>query len=337
MANGGLGTRKVSAIIPSWNRADLLRNLLPNLYAQSRPPDQILVIDNGSTDDSVAVARELGAEVMCLKTNRGFAAAVNEGIGRAAGEWLLILNNDVILAQNWLEVLLEAVEKEGVWFAAGKLLDYRDSTIIDGTWDLISRAAYAWRCGYGRPDSPLWSERRSISFAPMTAAIFHRSVFEQIGLLETRFESYYEDVDFGLRCATSALVGIYEPRAVARHMGKSTLGKTSYRVMYLTARNQLFVVAKHYSGQTLRRFAWAILVGQLLGVAAAAKHGHLIAAVRGKRDALQQWKVFRNEFSSTSATVESVLEQSEREICNLQKKIGFDLYWKLYFSLTGGC
>jgi GT2 family glycosyltransferase len=238
---------KVSVIIPSWNRADLLRDLLPNLRNQTRPPDQILVIDNGSEDSSAATARELGAEVVSLTTNRGFAAAVNEGIARAAFEWLLILNNDVVLASNWLEILLEGVQREGAWFAAGKLLDYGNSTVIDGTWDLVSRAAYAWRCGYGRPDSPVWSVRKKIFFAPMTAALYHRTVFEKVGLLETRFESYYEDVDFGVRCAVAGLGGVYEPNAVARHMGKATLGKTSDRVMYLTARNQVYLLAKHYS------------------------------------------------------------------------------------------
>ena len=329
-------TAKVSAIIPSWNRADLVRNILPNLFSQTRPPNQILVIDNGSTDDTATVAREMGAEVVRLETNRGFAAAVNEGVRRAAGEWLLILNNDVVLARDWLEVLLEGVQLEGVWFGAGKLVDHRDSTIIDGTWDLVSRAAYAWRCGYGRPDAPIWSVRKRISFAPMTAAIFHRSVFEQIGFLETRFESYYEDVDFGVRCAIAGLAGVYEPRAVARHIGKATLGKSSYRVMYLTARNQVFIVAKYYSRQTLLRFGWAILVGQVLGVAAAAKHGHLVAALRGKWDGLQQWRLFRNQLSKNPDKVELALAESEREICNIQKEIGFDLYWKLYFSLTGG-
>lgn len=327
---------KVSVIIPSWNRADLLRNLLPNLRAQTRPPEQILVVDNGSSDASAATAKELGAEVVSLGVNRGFAAAVNEGVRRAAAEWLLILNNDVELAPDWIEVQLEGVQREKVWFAAGKLLDYGDSTVIDGTWDLVSRAAYAWRCGYGRPDSPIWSVRKRIFFAPMTAALFHREVFERVGLLETRFESYYEDVDFGVRCAIAGLQGIYEPSAVARHMGKATLGKSSYRVMYLTARNQVFLLAKHYSGETLRRFWWAILVGQLLGVAAAAKHGQLISALRGKWDGLRGWNEFRRELSHAPARVESALAESEQAICSLQKEIGFDPYWRLYFGLTGG-
>jgi GT2 family glycosyltransferase len=261
--------------------------------------------------------------------------AVNEGISKATGEWMLILNNDVILETNWLETLLESARQDDVSFVAGKLLDHSDSKIIDGSWDLVSRAAYAWRCGYGRPDSTLWSTRRRISFAPMTAAMFHRHVFEKIGTVETRFESYYEDVDFGVRCALAGLEGIYEPKAVARHMGKATLGKASYRVMYLTARNQVLLLAKHYPMRTILRFAWPILVGQTLAVIAAAKHGHLWAAVRGKWDGLRLWRTFRKSLGQDRRAVESTFYASEQTIRNLQREIGFDPYWRLYFSLIG--
>jgi GT2 family glycosyltransferase len=323
----------VSAIIPTWNRADLLRSLLLNLGAQTRPPDQVIVVDNGSADATQLVARGFRADLAVFPENRGFAAAVNEGIGRAKGEWLLILNNDLVLEPEWLERLLASAEEEKVLFAAGKLLRMDDVQTLDGSWDLVSRAAYAWRCGYGRPDGMVWSVRRKISLAPMTAALFHRRVFEEVGLLETRFESYYEDVDFGVRCALAGLQGVYEPAAVAMHMGKSTFGRRDSRVMFLTARNQVLLLAKHYPAETLRRFAWPILVGQTLAVLAAAKQGHLLAALQGKWDGLRQWSAFRGEVKPRSA-IETAVSESELEIRKLQKQIGFDLYWRFYFGLV---
>ncbi len=323
----------VSAIIPTWNRADLLRSILANLGSQTRPPDQVIVVDNGSTDATQLVAREFGTDLAVFPENRGFAAAVNEGIRRASGEWVLIVNNDVVLAPEWLERLLGTAEQENVSFAAGKLLRMDDVEVLDGSWDLVSRAAYAWRCGYGRMDGAVWSVRRKIALAPMTAALFNRRVFEQIGMLETRFESYYEDVDFGVRCALAGLEGIYEPAAVAIHMGKSTLGKHDWRVMFLTARNQVLLLAKHYPAETVRRFAWPIFVGQILAVLAAAKKGHLLAALRGKWEGLRQWSAFRGEVKPRSA-IEAAVEESEREIRRLQKQIGFDLYWRFYFGLV---
>jgi GT2 family glycosyltransferase len=334
---------RVSAIIPTWNRADLLQSIVTNLRAQTRPPDQIVVVDNGSEDATQVVARELGTDLVVLPDNRGFAAAVNEGIRQAKGDWLLIVNNDVLLEPAWIERMHAALELENVAFGTGKLLQKDNRAMLDGSWDLVSRAAYAWRCGWGRRDGAIWSIRRKIWFAPMTAAIFHRQVFERVGLLETRFESYYEDVDFGVRCALRGLEGIYEPGAVAVHIGKATFGKHSPRVMYLSARNQVLLLAKHYPPQTLRRFAWPILVGQTLSLFVAAKHFRFFTAIRGKWDGIRQWSAFRKEmqadsdsktFAELTKAIEAAFSESELEIRNLQRQIGFDIYWRLYFGLV---
>jgi len=331
----------VSAIIPTYNRADLVQSIVTNLRAQSRPPDQIIVVDNGSQDGTQILARELGADLIVFPENRGFAVAVNEGIRQASGDWLLIVNNDVVLEPGWIDRLLLAAQQENVLFAIGKLLRKDDLKTLDGSWDLVSRAAYAWRCGYGHRDGAIWSIRRKVFFPPMTAALFHRQVFERVGLLETRFESYYEDVDFGVRCALAGLEGIYEPAAVAVHIGKATFGKNGARIMYLSARNQVLLLAKHYPARTLRRFAWPILVGQILSLMAAAKQGHFFAALRGKWHGLRQWSTFRKEIDAAPDArlpaidaIEAAFSESELEIRRLQRQIGFDSYWRLYFSLV---
>ncbi len=325
----------VSAVIPTWNRADLLRTIIENLQAQSEPPSQIIIVDNGSRDNSCDVARRFGVDLLTFPENRGFAVAVNEGIKHATGDWVFIVNNDVVLQRDWLAKALQTAREENAAFVVGKLLRPDGKNEIDGSWDLVSRAAYAWRSGYGKPDGPVWSTRRRVYSSPMTAALFHRSVFDGIGLLETRFESYYEDVDFGIRCALAGLSGVYEPAAVATHMSKTTLGKSSYRVYFLSARNQVLILAKYYSVKTLLRFAWPILVGQFLALLAAAKQKNLIAALRGKWAALKLWRHFRTITDVGSRReIEAAFRYSEREIQTLQRQVGFDPYWKLYFSLV---
>src|SRR5665213_2216720 len=165
-----------TAVIPTWNRRDLLLNLFESLAAQTRRFDEIIVVDNGSTDDSAELAERAGAKVLRLGRNMGFAAAVNRGIEEAAdADWVAILNNDVTFAPDWLEKLLAA--DEGAWFATGKILQAADHTRVDGTFDELSRGACASRCGSGKPDGPLWNQARQIRFAPMTAAIFRRQLF----------------------------------------------------------------------------------------------------------------------------------------------------------------
>lgn len=325
----------ISVVIPTWNRADLLRSVLANLEEQTKRPDEVVVVDNGSRDSSVGIARSYGARIIAYPENRGFAVAVNDGIRQSTGDWILILNNDVVLQPDWIERLTASVWNGNSSFGVGKLLRPDGSDEIDGSWDLISRAAYAWRCGYGKKDGSVWSSRRTIHFAPMTAALFSRKVFESVGLLETRFESYYEDVDFGVRCALAGVTGTYEPAAVATHMSKTTLGKSSNRVYFLSGRNQVLILAKYYSPRTLLRFAWPILVGQCLSLLAAAKQRNFWAALRGKWAAIRRWRAFRPKAApSWERQVESTFLGSEREIRNLQTQVGFDPYWRLYFSLV---
>src|SRR5712691_8143348 len=96
---------KVAAVIPHWNRRDLLRALLDNLRRQTRGFDEIIVADNGSSDDSAEVALRAGARLVRLGANLGFAAAVNRGVAATDAEWVAILNNDVTLEAGWLAAL----------------------------------------------------------------------------------------------------------------------------------------------------------------------------------------------------------------------------------------
>ncbi len=326
---------RVSVVIPTWNRADLLRSILTNLHQQTRVPDEILVVDNGSQDDTPAVVREFADHYIRFAVNRGFAVAVNEGIRQGSHEWIFIVNNDVVLQPDWLETAMRSAAGSNASFIVGKLLRPDESGELDGSWDLISRGSYAWRCGYGKRDSAVWSTPRRVHFAPFTAALFHRRVFDTVGLLDTSFESYYEDVDLGLRCALAGIEGRYEPAAIATHMSKTTLGRSSNRVYFLTARNQLYILAKHFAPSTLWRFAWPILVGQSLSLVAAARQRNLWAALRGKWTGILHWSRFRKSASDfPPAHVQATLLESEMEIRSLQQQVGFDAYWKAYFSLV---
>src|SRR5947209_496399 len=202
-----------SAVIPNWNGSANLRVVLRSLHAQTQRLKEILVVDNGSRDDSVAVATQAGARVISLDSNYGFAAGVNRGIQAATGEWIAVINNDVELSPSWLASLIPVMPD--AWFATGKLLSAPGR--IDGTYDAICRGGCSWRCGSGRADGDVWNKTKPIQFAPFTAAVFRRELFRRVGLLDEDYVSYLEDIDFGLRCAAAGLSGRYMPGAVAYH------------------------------------------------------------------------------------------------------------------------
>jgi GT2 family glycosyltransferase len=320
----------VSVIIPTWNQSRLVASVLDNLRRQTIAPAEVLIVDNGSTDDTMSVAERKGARVVALSQNRGFAGAVNAGIMESRFDWLLLLNNDVDLNPDWLETAINTAREESAHFVVGKLLQARSPERLDGTWDLVSRAGCAWRCGWNAPDGDLWNKRRPVHFGSFTALLIQRSVFNTIGLLDTRYDSYYEDVDFGIRCALAGFSGVYEPGAVGRHLGSGTLG-TGARSTYLVSRNQVLLAAKF---GLARLSLWRVLLGQTLFLLSRVKQRTLGAAVKGKWDGLRLSRSW-HRYEPDLERIREMLEESEADIGWFQKLIGFDLSWKLYFALCG--
>ena len=282
-----------SVVIPNWNGSRRLKTLLKQLPQQTSPIAEVLVVDNGSEDDSVEVAASLGARVIRFERNLGFGAAVNRGVKECTSSFVAILNNDVRLQPDWLARLVAQVEVPGVWFATGKLLTANRECTIDGSFDAISRGACSWRCGHGRADGPVWNQPRTIFFPPFTALVMKTELFSRLGGLDERLESYLEDVDFGLRCASQGYSGSYVPGAVAWHEGSATLGAWNPRTVRQIARNQLLLVAKHYPIGFVWKYGWPIALGQLLWGIVALRHGAGTAWLRGKMEGLLLFRQFR--------------------------------------------
>jgi len=327
----------ISAIVPVWNGRELLLRLLDSLDAQTQPVGELLVVDNGSADGAPEAARQRGARVIAMGRNAGFAEAVNRGIAESRGEWLAVLNSDVVMAPDYLAKLLAAAEAGGAWFATGKILAAVSDDRIDGTFDVMCRGGTSWRVGSGRLDGAAFSAGRQIWSPPFTAVLLRTEIFRRAGLLENRFESYLEDVEFGLRCAARKLAGIYVPGALAWHQGSAALGRWHPETVRRMARNQLFLVARHYPGRLLRRWFWAMAVAQILWGGLALRHGAVIGWLRGVLQGLRNFGSARKSCTPFDAKVlDSLLRSNERLIRDLQTSTGFDSYWRLYFLLTGG-
>jgi GT2 family glycosyltransferase len=327
----------IAAVVPVWNGRDLVGRLIATVQLQTQPASELIVIDNGSTDGAPELARQCGARVIAMGRNAGFAAAANRGIRESRAEWIAVLNSDVELAPDYFATLVGASAAANVWFATGKILSTSSPGRIDGTFDAVCRGGTAWRVGAGRPDGAAFAGPRLIASAPWTAALFRAELFRRVGLLEERFESYLEDVDFGMRCAAQGIGGIYDPAAVAWHRGSATLGRWHPETVRRIARNQIFLLARHYPAPLLTRWIWPILVAQGLWGALAARHGAGLAWLRGVTQGIRGFSDMRR----IGAPIETkvllrLLRSEERIIRETQASTGYDAYWRLYYLLTAG-
>ncbi len=285
-----------------WNRADLTRQCVESLRAQTVPFDRIVVVDDGSTEPYA------GPDVIRLPNNAGFAAAVNAGWKAAETTHVAVVNNDVRLDPHWLEQLLGA----GGWFATGKL--YGPTGLLDGTFDLLSRGGFPWRAGHGKPDGPRWNEPREIAMASFTAVLLRTELRERIGYLDEEFGTYLEDVEFGVRCRKAGLGGQYVPSATGVHEGSATVGAWSEFAARQMATNQARLVAKHWGG----RDRWAVGVGRVLWRMLARRNGRTVT-----------FPAFPTTPSEPFATDDSL-------IAALQQDTGMDTFWRWYFRLVRG-
>ena len=328
-------TAPVSIVIPIHNGCELLETLLQSISRQSVAPLEVIVVDNGSTDGAPDAARGAGARVISMGRNAGFAAAVNRGIQGALAEYIALINADVVLDSGWLETLWKGACAAGADFVTGRILQAGNEDIVDGSYDLICRGGCSWRAGAGRPVNALPASPESMQLCSATAALFRAELFHDVGMFEEVFESYLEDVDFGLRCAAAGRKGSYFPDAVCRHRGSATLGRWHPRVVRLIARNQIFLIARHYPSELIRKWRWPILVAHILWGGLAVRHGCGFAWLRGKAEGLWRFASVRRG-TIPSPSLEQVITGSEQRIHRLQSETGFDAYWKMYFRLVGG-
>lgn len=317
----------ISAVVPVWNGRALFERLLDTLDAQTLRAEEVIAVDNGSTDGAAEMAAARGCRVIAMGRNAGFAAAVNRGIEAARGDWIALLNTDVELAPDYFERLTAT----GAAFATGMIFDARNPGLLDATFDLTCRGGTTWRAGSGRAPDRVTSDGLGISSAPWTAVLFRAEVFREVGLLETAFESYLEDVDFGLRCAAKGIFGEYSTATKALHHGSASLGRWHPETVRRIARNQLLIAARHLPGSAW----WPAVVAQTLWGGVALRHGRGLAWLRGIIEGLRRFGAARRESYREDPHVLERLRKNERLIREMQSLAGFDLYWRLYFLFTG--
>lgn len=334
-------SRKVSVVIPTWQRSDLLRRGLESLRRQSFSDFTIVLVSNGAGSWVNELAQEFVCALLSFPQNRGFAAAVNAGIAATPSPYVALLNDDVELDRAWLERTTSLLdERPDLAFCCGKIYQ-ADGTWLDNVGDALSLGGSAWRLGFGRKDSSEFALARPLFAISGTAALFRRTVFEQLGALDEDFFAYLEDMDFSLRALRAGCRGLYLPQAICRHWGSATLGgPDSPTVFRLLTRNQLFLLAKHYPWPLLfrlgPRIAWAQLLWALMAIRKNRLKAYLVGVIQFLRllpRAIRKRRPWRrDEWQAFWAA----LKESENEIYTdvlARERNSPDRFWRLYFFL----
>jgi GT2 family glycosyltransferase len=240
----------VSIVIVTWNSAKYLPCCIESLRHQTLTDFEVIVIDNGSVDDSMANLEEnwpiLNLHVKRLPNNLGFAAANNIGARLARGQWLALLNADAFPEPDWLEKLIEATEDYPDYSSfASRQIQANDPELLDGTGDSYHVSGVAWRRNINYPVNQYGLSIEEIFTPCAAAALYLRDAFLEVGGFDEDFFSYFEDVDLGFRLRLHGYRALFVPGAVVHHVGSTTFGINSDFSLYHSHRNLVWTFFKN--------------------------------------------------------------------------------------------
>lgn len=267
---------EVALIILNWNNAGDTLQCLASLAHLTYPHYESIVVDNGSTDDSVRQIRAAYPSIRLIETgaNLGYAGGNNVGIRYAleqGAQYICILNNDVTVAPDFLEPLLSVLETNPTIGVVTPLLAEMDRP--EQIWAL--GASVNQRNGtverlHAGEDVSQWRGQPSfaVDAASGAALLVKREVFETVGLMDKDFFLYYEETDWCLQVQRAGYRIMAIPDSVVLHKVSAALGETSPVIDYYMLRNHLRFVARHWSGWARWRLLGSIVLRNLATIAA---------------------------------------------------------------------
>jgi len=263
----------VSFIIPSLNGKRLLKKCLESVFTaaeNAKVRAEVIVVDNGSKENikyqisNIKNAnKKLRIALIQNKKNLGFAKAVNQGIGEIEKlrnyeinqlfeDFVVVLNNDITLEQNWLGELLKTIKKnDKIGAIQGRNLT-ADGKKIEGTGLIYFLNGGCLNRGNGEiNDRKRYNKEEEVFGVSAAASLYRLSALEEVGYFDDDFFAFEEDIDLSLRLKASGFKSFYNPRAIAYHIGGATVNKMGNLRARMDAKNWIYIIIKNYPLRTL--------------------------------------------------------------------------------------
>ncbi|QLH05767.1 glycosyltransferase family 2 protein [Nitrosopumilus ureiphilus] len=336
----------VSIIILNYNGEKFLENCLESIFKETKQDYEIIVVDNDSPDKSGEKFSKKYHECNFIlnKENVGVSEGLNIGIRNANGEFIVLLNNDLIVAPKWLDYLFEAYMNKGEGLYQPKFLKMKDRSIIDSAGNLINIFGFGFSREKGKKDLLQYNIIEEIGFAAGTCLFCPKEIFDKVGLFDEKLFAYNEDLDLGWRARLLNYRSYYVPESIVYHYG-SAQWKWSGEKFYLLERNRWVVLLSNYETKTILKLLPSLLIIEIGLIVFFTKKKMLVKKLRSylgiirlsnhirkRRKTIRKIKKVQDEqiFESFCCTIETPLEVSETE--NIEK---FNKLLKILCKIAG--
>jgi GT2 family glycosyltransferase len=308
----------VFIVIPNWNGKHLLPQCLDSLEKQSLSA-KIVAVDNGSSDGSVEFIKQNypNVHLIELAKNIGFTGGVNTGINWAlsqTADYIALFNNDAVADKNWLESLVDVLNRQDkVGIVTCKLLR-SDKKHFDSTGDQYSVFGLPFPRSRNVEDTGQFNKAEFIFSASGGASLYRSELFKQIGVFDQKFFAYYEDVDLSFRAHLAGWKVYYQPDAVVYHEVNATSSRLGSFSRYHATKNFFMLYTKDMPGWLYWKYLPKFLYQALRLAASSFIKGGGWAYLRGLVQAfinlpailLDRWQIQKNRKIS-SADIDALL------------------------------
>jgi len=257
--------RMVSIIILNYNGEKFLENCLESIIRETNQSYEIIVVDNNSPDKSGEKfsKKYQKCNFILNKKNVGVSEGLNIGIRNAKGKFVVLLNNDLIVAPKWLEHLFDAHEIYGNGLYQPKFLKMKDRSVLDSAGNLISIFGFGFSREKGKKDTLQYNAIEEIGFAAGTCLFCTKEIFDKVGLFDEKLFAYNEDLDLGWRARLLNFKSYYVPKSIVYHHG-SAQWKWSGEKFYLLERNRWIVLLSNYNIKTILKLLPSLLIIEMV-------------------------------------------------------------------------
>ncbi len=255
---------QIAIVILNWNGEKLFDTFLPSVLKYSNSENiEIIVADNASTDKSVDHLKQFypSVKIISLETNFGFAEGYNQALKNVEAEYLVLLNSDVKVTENWIENCISTFEEDNKIAAIQpKILSYNNPKYFE-----YAGAAGGFVDKFGYPfcrgrilnrieeDFGQYNQQSGIFWASGACMFIRNKAFKMAGGFDGDFWAHMEEIDLCWRLKNSGFKIVYEPQSVVYHLGGGTLSYGSPKKIYLNFRNNLFMLFKNLPRQQFKR------------------------------------------------------------------------------------
>jgi len=274
----------VSFLIVNYNGGRMLAECLESIRHQTYRNYEVIVVDNGSTDNSWNISSfdDTRWRIVRLTHNSGFSPANNLALAESRGEFLALVNNDITLARDWAANMVKAISAEsGIGSAACIILQRNHPDRIDsaGITYYSCGTVTAWRdCPYHGFDI---SSHKPFG-AVASAALYRRSALEKVGLFHDRYFAYYEDTDLAIRLVLYGYGCAFSADSIAYHYGSATGVSRSYFHIFHLRRNVEYVYWINMVGGMAFRYLLPHLIYELFAFIGALRDRRIKAFILAK-------------------------------------------------------